>query len=148
MNIDIIAVGRLKSGPELDLIDQYLKRMQWSLRIIEIDARKNATQAEWQNQIDKLLPDYSVKVFMDERGKNLGSVEFADLFKNWQLTNAGKICFCIGGADGFASDFVQKADVKLSLGKLTWPHMLARLMLVEQIYRSQQIIANHPYHRE
>ena len=85
---------------------------------------------------------------MDEKGKNLTSRDFADTFEKWQLNGQSKINIVIGGADGFSKDFKKKADMLLSFGQMTWPHMLARAMLYEQIYRAQQILANHPYHRD
>jgi 23S rRNA (pseudouridine1915-N3)-methyltransferase len=85
---------------------------------------------------------------MDERGKSLPSLKFADKIRDLQNQGRSHIQFIIGGADGLGDDIRKRADLLLSFGAQTWPHMLARVMLLEQIYRCQQILSGHPYHRE
>ena len=85
---------------------------------------------------------------LDERGRQLGSRDFAQKLGAWRDQGVAEIAFVIGGADGLAESLRRRADLTLSLGQMTWPHMLARAMLVEQIYRAQQILAGHPYHRD
>ncbi len=149
MKIRIIAVGRQKSSPTLDLCDEYLKRMKWSVSIKEIDAPKGSTSAQEAPLINKALPPSAFIVALDERGETLTSPEFASKLSKWYNQAPGnEIIFLIGGADGFDIEIRKKANFLMSFGKQTWPHMLVRVMLLEQIYRAQQIIAGHPYHRQ
>ena len=140
MKIDIICVSRMRSKHQLELIDSYLKRMTWKINIREIDPRKN----EEKQFLSMIKPD-SALIALDEKGKNLTSIEFA---KKIEATQNKQIQFLIGGADGLQSEIKAKANLSISFGQLTWPHMLVRIMLTEQLYRAQQILAGHPYHRE
>ncbi|MCE9506997.1 MAG: 23S rRNA (pseudouridine(1915)-N(3))-methyltransferase RlmH [Alphaproteobacteria bacterium] len=149
MKIRIIAVGRQKSSPTQDLCDEYLKRMKWTVSVKEIDAPKGSTSAQEAPLILKQLPKDAFIVALDERGETLGSPEFAQKLGKWQNQAPGnEITFLIGGADGFDASIRKKANFLMSFGKQTWPHMLVRVMLLEQIYRAQQISAGHPYHRQ
>jgi 23S rRNA (pseudouridine1915-N3)-methyltransferase len=135
VKIKIIATGKLKKSPQLDLCDEYLKRMKWPLVLKEV------------NEI-RALPDPGFIVALDERGESFSSPAFAKQLEKWRDSAPGnEITFLIGSADGFDNAIRSKAKVLLSFGKQTWPHMLVRVMLLEQIYRAQQIIAGHPYHR-
>jgi 23S rRNA (pseudouridine1915-N3)-methyltransferase len=152
MKITILAIGQLKSGPELSLIQEYRKRLHWPLILREIVCKKDLRgpalkQAETELLLDH-IPKKSIVMTLDERGKALKSQEFAKLLANYQTSSQADICFIIGGADGLADVIRQKAQHVLSFGQLTWPHMLVRVMLLEQLYRAQQIIAGHPYHRD
>ncbi len=93
------------------------------------------------------LPDRALVVALDERGKNVSSADFAKLIAKWQ-SSGSTIAFLIGGADGHGDPVRARADNLLALGTMTWPHLLVRAMLCEQLYRAQQILAGHPYHRE
>ena len=149
MKIRIIAVGRLKSSPMLDLCEEYLKRMSWNVSIREIDAPKGSTPAQEAPLILKHLEKPGLIVALDERGETLASPEFAKKMGVWQNQAPGnEITFLIGGSDGFDNEVRQKAKFLMSFGRQTWPHMLVRVMLLEQIYRAQQILAGHPYHRQ
>jgi len=149
MKIRIIAVGRQKSSPTRDLCDEYLKRMKWDVGIREIDAPKGSTSAQEAPLILKQLAKPAFIVALDERGETLSSPAFAKNLEKWQSQAPGnEIIFLIGGADGFAEEIRKKAKFLLSFGKQTWPHMLVRVMLLEQIYRAQQISTGHPYHRQ
>ena len=149
MKIRIIAVGRQKSSPTQDLCDEYLKRMKWSVSIKEIDAPKGSTSLQEAPLILKQLSSPAFIVALDERGETLSSPEFAKKLGKWQnQAPANEITFLIGGADGFAEEIRKKASFLMSFGKQTWPHMLVRVMLLEQIYRAQQISVGHPYHRQ
>ena len=145
LNCEIIAVGRLRQGPLLDLYNEYSKRLQWSLTLHEIDDRK-------PDQIDKKILEKlntQARIFiLDERGKSVTSPAFANRMGSFIADGIKDVQFIIGGADGHSEDVRKKANFLLSFGSQTWPHMLARVMLVEQIYRAQQILAGHPYHRE
>ena len=152
MKIKIIAVGKQKSSPTKDLCDEYLKRMNWNVSLKEIDAPKGSTSAQEAplilKEIAKSGPKSGIVIALDERGETLSSPEFAKKMGSWQNQATGnEITFLIGGADGFDNEVRKKAKFLMSFGKQTWPHMLVRVMLLEQIYRAQQIIAGHPYHR-
>lgn len=148
MKIRILAVGRQKSSPTLDLCDEYLKRMKWDVSLAEIDAPKGSTSAQEEPLILKKLPKDAFIVALDERGETLTSPEFSKKIGKWGTQAAGnELVFLIGGADGLTDEIRKKAKFLLSFGKQTWPHMLVRVMLLEQVYRAQQISAGHPYHR-
>jgi len=158
MKLRILAVGRAKAGPEAALIAEYQKRLHWPLVIEEVEEKRPLSGAELKAREGALLQagvDRVAKgsgrvilVALDERGKILGSRDFAARLKAWQDQGAAEILFLLGGADGLAPEIRDQATFVLSLGQMTWPHLLARAMLVEQIYRAQQILAGHPYHRD
>lgn len=158
MKLRILAVGRAKGGPESALIAEYQKRMRWPLAIEEVEERRPLPGAELKAREGALLQailDKAAKaggrpvlVALAEHGKQLGSRDFAARLKAWEDQGAPEILFVLGGADGLASEIRDRAAFVLSLGQMTWPHLLARAMLVEQIYRAQQILAGHPYHRD
>ena len=155
MRVHVCAVGRLKAGPERDLIDDYLERFDRTGRELglgpsamhEVDERKASTMAGEADLLDKVVPDGAVRVVLDERGKVLTSVEFANTLARWRDDGRGDVAFVIGGADGLDPGLRARADMALSFGKMVWPHMLARVMLSEQIYRAATILAGTPYHR-
>lgn len=151
LKIDIICVARVKKGPYYDLIEDYTKRLKWKLNIIEVksklsDAKK--CQAEEFEKIQKHLDPNAILIALDERGDGLKSLDFAKTIQNFTNNGESHLQFVIGGADGLTDDVRDKATFLLSFGQQTWPHLLARVMLLEQIYRAQQILAGHPYHRE
>ncbi|HET6157836.1 MAG TPA: 23S rRNA (pseudouridine(1915)-N(3))-methyltransferase RlmH [Dongiaceae bacterium] len=159
MKLRILAVGRAKSGPEADLIAEYRKRLHWPLAIEEVEEKRPLSGAELKAREAALLQiaidraaakagGRPVLVALDERGKSLGSRDFAARLKAWEDQGAPEILFMLGGADGLAPEMRDQSAFVLSLGQMTWPHLLARAMLVEQIYRAQQILAGHPYHRD
>jgi 23S rRNA (pseudouridine1915-N3)-methyltransferase len=149
MKIKILAIGKQKASPSLELCTEYLKRMTWDVSLKEIDAPKGSTSAEELPLILKALPKQAFIVALDERGATLTSPEFTKKIEIWQnQATANEIYFLIGGADGFSEEIRRKANFLLSFGKQTWPHMLVRVMLLEQIYRAQQISVGHPYHRQ
>ncbi len=147
--IELLTVGQLKNGAEKELYDSFCKRINGAVKLVEIDARKYNTTKLWQDALrPHLEQSKSYKFFLDEKGKHLSSEKFAEKIQELNLHGQSNICFVIGGADGFDRDFIkQYADYTLSLSAMTFPHMMARAFLIEQIYRAQQIIANHPYHR-
>jgi len=144
MKIDIIAVGLLKKGALYDAFCEYHKRMQWRVNIIEI---KESQKNESDLILSKVAGGAKV-IALDERGATLPSLKFADKIKGFQNSGASHVQFIIGGADGLSDAVRARSDFLLSFGQQTWPHMLARVMLLEQIYRAQQILSGHPYHRE
>ncbi|MBO7097414.1 MAG: 23S rRNA (pseudouridine(1915)-N(3))-methyltransferase RlmH [Alphaproteobacteria bacterium] len=146
MKISILAIGKCKNGsPEDMLIKEYQKRLAWDLTGKE---KENDTQEKEADFLLAHIPNGAKVVVLDERGKNMTSMEFADVIEKWQLNGVSEICFLIGGADGHLEKVRQKADLMLSFGKLTMPHMLIRAVLSEQIYRAQTILSGHPYHRQ
>jgi 23S rRNA (pseudouridine1915-N3)-methyltransferase len=151
MRILIAAVGRQKPGPLKDLERHYAERIHWALTIREVEERRPLPPAELKEREAAVLlaavPKGAVVVALDERGAALTSAGFADRLRQWREGGASDLAFLIGGADGLAASAVDRADFVLSLGTMTWPHLLARGMLLEQIYRAQQILAGHPYHR-
>ena len=151
MRLTIIAVGRHKAGPLKALQEFYAERIRWPLTIREVEERRKLSLAELKAREAELildvLPKDAVLIALDARGKNLSSVDLAERFARWRDADAS-VAFVIGGADGLGDRMIDKAKLVLSLGAMTWPHLLVRGMLLEQIYRAQQILAGHPYHRE
>lgn len=151
MKIELIAVGRLRSGPEYELFKTYDKRLTWPFSLIEIASKHKdpqAAQADEHQQIQKHLDPSAFIVALDERGKPLSSGAFAETLQKLQNDGRPKIQFIIGGADGLSDDLRKRANLLLSFGVQTWPHRLVRVMVLEQIYRAQQILKGHPYHRD
>lgn len=146
MRATIIAIGKCKkNSPESAIIAEYIKRSGWTVTVKEMD---NATQTAEAEFLQHSIPNGAKVIVLDERGVNLKSLELAAKIENWMLAGCSEICFLIGGADGHLQSTRDKADLLLSFGKLTLPHMLMRAVLSEQIYRIQTIINHHPYHRE
>ncbi len=151
MRFLVLAVGRQKAGPLKDLERFYADRIALPLVIREIEERRKLSPAELKAREAELLleavPKGASIVALDGRGEALSSAAFAQRLALWREAGTD-LAFLIGGADGLADGVLKKAQSKLSLGTMTWPHLLARAMLLEQIYRAQQILAGHPYHRE
>jgi 23S rRNA (pseudouridine1915-N3)-methyltransferase len=151
MRLTIIAVGRHKAGPLKALQEFYAERIRWPLTIREVEERRKLPPAELKAREAELirdaLPKDAVLIALDGRGKNLSSTDFADRLARWRDADAS-LAFVIGGADGLADNIIDQAKLVLALGAMTWPHLLVRGMLLEQLYRAQQILAGHPYHRE
>lgn len=155
MRVHICAVGRLRNGPERDLIQDYLQRFDRTGRALglgpvslhEVEDKKGGGMAAEAVLLDKVLPKGAVICALDERGKVVSSPQFADRMAEWRDAGRGDLAFIIGGADGIAPQLRARADFKLSFGAMVWPHMLVRVMLSEQIYRAASILAGAPYHR-
>jgi 23S rRNA (pseudouridine1915-N3)-methyltransferase len=151
LRIVVAAVGRAKAGPHRDLEELYRKRLTAPLTVVEVEERRKLPAQERRMREGELLlarvPPRAVAVALDERGKSLTSADFAAQFAKWQA-HGTDLVFLIGGADGHAEAVRERADMMLSLGPMTWPHLLVRALLLEQLYRAQQILAGHPYHRE
>ena len=136
MKLSIVARGRIGASPEAELVDRYLKRLRGELTITEIG--DTASWPRW---------DGGRTVVLDETGKDLSSEALAAQLARWRDDGAREIRFLIGAADGHDPATRAGADLLLGFGSATWPHMLVRAMLAEQIYRATTIIAGHPYHR-
>lgn len=149
MDIEILAIGKFRRpDPNKEIFDEYTKRIPWKIKILEIDGSKNLLSKEAQsifilNKIEKSR----VIIALDERGKEFTSQDFAKKMTNYRDNSQNNISFLIGGAEGHSKIIHQKADLLLSFGKMTWPHMMVRAMLAEQIYRAYSIIIGHPYHK-
>ena len=142
----------MKAGPEKALFDHYLKRISWTLDVHEVIQRGNFSNIDLRKRESEILltkvPEKSVLVALDEGGVSLNSREFAEKLRCWRDDGHLKIAFVIGGPEGLDSSLCAKADLVMSFGRLTWPHMLVRSLLAEQIYRTQAILSRHPYHRD
>ncbi len=146
MQITLSVIGKLKDPALKSLFEEYNKRLEWKIVLHEFEGKASS-----RHEGDLLLKSLSPSLFiitLDEKGENLKSEEFAILLKNIQIHHQGKVAFIIGGADGLSEGVKAKAQKSLSLGRMTWPHLLVRVMLMEQLYRVQQILKGHPYHRE
>lgn len=152
----IVAVGRLRAGPEATLVADYLARFDRAGRalglgpasVIEVEDRRGGGAAAEAALIAAAVPRGARLAALDERGKELGSREFAGLLRDWADAGVRDMALTIGGADGLESGLRARADATISLGRMVWPHMLARVMLSEQLYRAATILAGAPYHRD
>jgi len=151
MKTAVLAIGKAR-GPEAEWLAEYLKRLGKDVCVQEFVMSKSLPSAEAQKaegmRLLKAIPEKSFVVLLDERGKDITSREFAAKLSAWQDQGVGNLIFIIGGADGVTDDVRAKANFVLGFGRLTWPHKLVRVMLLEQIYRARQILAGHPYHRD
>lgn len=143
MKLSIYAIGRIK-GELIELAQDYVTRIHGGVTIREFSAPTQKAEGE---ALLHALPDKALVVLLDERGKDLSSPELARQIQAWQETGKQDLIFMIGGADGVTDEVRRRADFMLSFGRKVWPHKLIRVMLLEQIYRAQQINAGHPYHR-
>ena len=151
MQIVIAAIGRAKGGPERELYQSYVERLPWRVDLKEIEIKKEtavaARKAKEGEALLAAVPDGARIVALDERGRTDASAAFAKRLEGWRDGGVRAVAFLIGGADGLSDDVRKRADVVLSLGAMTWPHMLVRAMLAEQLYRAHSILSGHPYHR-
>ena len=155
MRVTLCVVGRLRAGPERDLIDDYLTRFDRTGRalglgpasVIEVEDKKGGGSVAEALLLRKAIPDGAFLMTMDERGRVMSSPEFANKLAGWRDNSQRDLAIVIGGADGIAPDLRAEADFSLSFGKMVWPHMLARVMLTEQLYRAANILSGGPYHR-
>lgn len=151
MRLTIAAVGRVRDGPLQSLYNDYARRLAWPLTLKEVEERRKLSSAQRIEAESRLLagavPDGAVIVVLDQHGKPLSSEDLAARLGRWQDDGVGDLAFVIGGADGLDPSWRRGASLVLSLGAMTWPHLLARVMLTEQLYRAQSILAGHPYHR-
>ena len=148
MQLSIISIGRFRHGIEYDLFSHYKRRINWQLNIKEIDDRKTRGQKHLEgNLLLTAVPNQAYMVTLDEQGRNVTSIEFAEQFRNWQNSGIKNVVFLIGGANGLSEEVKRQSNLSIAFGCVTWPHLLLRGMLMEQLYRAQQILAGHPYHR-
>lgn len=138
MRLHVISRGKIGRSPEAELVARYEKRISWPLTLTELPDRGGSVA-------EPLSP--SRTVLLDERGKQLSSEEFAAILGRWRDDGVREARFLLGAADGHEEAQRSEADLLLAFGKATWPHLMARAMLMEQLYRATAILAGHPYHR-
>lgn len=156
MRIRIAAIGRIKSGPEADLVADYCERTTLAGRslglgpidVIEAEAPRAGDKEREAQLLLKAAPDGARRILLDERGDEWASRALATKLAHWRDSGLSSVCFWIGGPDGSAPDLRQAAHEKLAFGPQTWPHKLVRVMLAEQIYRAVTILSGNPYHRD
>ena len=151
LRLTIAAIGRIK-GAEKELFQSYLKRLSWPIRTIEVDARGQAAGAKRRaiesEKLAAAVPVGARIVALDEKGREFDSRGFARTLHEFELDGVQDLAFLIGGAEGHTKELIGNADLVLSFGQQTWPHMLVRVMLAEQLYRASTILSGHPYHRD
>jgi 23S rRNA (pseudouridine1915-N3)-methyltransferase len=151
VRISVIAVGRMRSAPERALFERYRDRITWPLDLREVEDRRSRAADERRRREAVLLldavPAGATIVALDGDGRTIDSAAFAEVFATWRDDGRRNVAFLIGGAEGLDPSVRETADLVLSLGPMTWPHLLARVLLMEQIFRAQCILAGHPYHR-
>lgn len=139
MILHIVARGKIGRSPEAELVERYLKRIPWPVKLTELPEKGGTIPP---------LPAAGVTVALDERGRSLTSPELARTLEGWRDGGKREARFLIGAHDGLGDGGRQGADLLLSFGGATWPHLLVRAMLAEQLFRATAILANHPYHRD
>lgn len=159
MNITIITVGKIKEKFYTQAIEEYSKRLSryCTLKIIEVPDEKapeNLSPAEQQGIIDKegkkiieKIPASSTVITMEIEGKQMTSLDFSEKIEQFAINGQSHLCFIIGGSLGLSQEVTTISQLKLSFSKMTFPHQLFRVMLLEQIYRAFRIIRNEPYHK-
>ncbi|MFT4620626.1 MAG: 23S rRNA (pseudouridine1915-N3)-methyltransferase [Sulfitobacter sp.] len=156
MKLTLCVVGRLRAGPEKELIDDYLTRFDRTgralglgpVRVVEVEDRKGGGMAAEAALLRKAIPSGAAIIVLDERGKVMPSPKFAARLADFRDAGRSEVALVIGGADGIDPSLRTQADLALSFGAMVWPHMLVRVMLAEQLYRAVSILAGSPYHRE
>lgn len=138
MLLHVIARGKIARSPEAELVARYEKRLTWPVKLTELPDSGGRIP-------DPLSPHKTV--LLDERGRNLSSEELAEILGRWRDGGVREARFLLGAADGHSAQERDEADLLLAFGKATWPHLMARAMLMEQLYRVTTILAGHPYHR-
>lgn len=138
MLLHVIARGKIGRSPEAELVDRYATRIAWPFTHTELP--------ETGGRLPEPVAPVR-RVYLDERGRQLGSEALAEIVGRWRDDGVREARFVIGAADGHSREELAEADLLLAFGAATWPHLLARAMLVEQLYRVTTILAGHPYHR-
>ena len=141
MKVTILAGGTLRDKALKSLMAPYEKRLRWTVKWVEIPEQKS-------HKFKDYLPPDAFTIALDERGESLSSEAFSTLIEKKQLSGISHLCFLIGNAEGFPEALSPLIHHKISFGRATWPHMIVRLLLIEQLYRAQQILSGHPYHKD
>lgn len=152
MRITIAIVGRGRAGPESALFEAYRGRCPWPIRLLELAPRRDVAperrQDEEAERLFRAVAGAEVVVALDEHGDEVSSRQFARRLAAWQHESRREVAFLVGGPDGLGPAALARADLRLALGRMTWPHRLVPALLAEQLYRASSILAGHPYHRE
>ncbi|MEM9277701.1 MAG: 23S rRNA (pseudouridine(1915)-N(3))-methyltransferase RlmH [Pseudomonadota bacterium] len=160
MRLEVLAVGRLKAGPEKELYTRYCDRIARSGKSLHLtgphlfeinESRAGDTLSRKKDEAHQLLAKTNAStriMVLDEHGKDVSSQQFAELIRSEQAEGTSAIAFALGGPDGHGEEIKLRSTRTLRFGSMTWPHQLARVMLVEQLYRAITIMSGHPYHRE
>ncbi len=138
MRLHVIARGKIGRSPESELVDRYAKRISWPFKFTELPDSGGTIPAP-------LSP--AREILLDEHGRQMTSEEFAALLGRWRDEGIREVRFHIGAADGHGEEMRGRADLLIAFGAMTWPHLMARAMLAEQLWRATSILAGHPYHR-
>jgi 23S rRNA (pseudouridine1915-N3)-methyltransferase len=136
--LHLLARGKIGRSPEAELVERYLKRIAWPMKLTELSEKAPLPAAS----------SASVTILLDEKGQSLSSMDLAKKLEQWRDHGTREARFVIGAADGHSAEERASADLLISFGPATWPHLLVRAMLAEQLFRATSILANHPYHRE
>ena len=150
MKLIILAVGKSRNAAEHQLAETFMSRLPAGGEIIEVESKLPAGPKRQQDESALLMqrvPNNAILVALDPRGKDTSSEKLAAALGDWRDSGHGIVCFAIGGADGHSQDLRRRAQMTMSFGTATWPHMLFRAMLAEQLYRATSILSGHPYHR-
>ena len=154
MKISIISIGKFENSPQKAVFENYAKRLKWKIELKEYDLKNSKSlsidkvKEEEGKIILKSLKPSSKIIALDERGKQFSSISFANIISDFALKGESDITFIIGGANGLSKEVLEKSHLKISFGLMTFPHLMVRSILIEQLYRAQTIISGHPYHRE
>ena len=152
MRVNILAIGKNRQGVFRELYDFYVKRIQWDIQLIEFETQKTQNwkkqRLEETKKLVSSVPKGSPVIILDETGKLVSSKEFSGWIGEQLDNGARNISFLIGGSYGLDPSAINSSDLVFSFGRVTWPHLMIRGMVAEQLYRAQQILKNHPYHRD
>ena len=154
MKLTILAIGKARKSPEAELWEDWLKRCPFPATMQEFDSRLPPGPARTEDESRRILnfvqqAQGSTKrlIGLDPNGVNIRSEDLSDIIGNWRADGVSQCFFAVGGADGHHQHLLDACDKLISFGRVTWPHMLCRAMLAEQLYRAEMILARHPYHR-
>lgn len=154
MKISIISIGKFENSPHKQVFETYIKRLKWKVELKELDLKNSQNLSVGKTKegegglILKALKPSSKLIVLDEEGKQFSSMSFSKMISDFGVSGNSDLSFVIGGSDGLSEEVLNKASLKISFGKMTFPHLMVRAILAEQLYRAQSIIAGHPYHRE
>ena len=151
MRVALVAVGKLKRSHLQAAFDDYVGRLTWPVAVHEVAASRGPTADLRRDQeaaaLARFLPQKTVVVALDKDGRDLTTEALASQIGDWQVSSKADVAFVIGGPDGLGRALASRADLTLAFGRATWPHLLVRVMLAEQLYRAATVLAGHPYHR-
>ncbi len=151
MRLVVASVGRFRGGPLQEMYADYAGRLPWPIELREVEEKKplkgEKRKAREAELLMSAVTDGATLIALDEKGKSMTSPEFAKILGQYADNGIQNLAFLIGGADGHSRTTLDKADRLLSLGPMTWPHLMVRGLLAEQLYRASSILSNHPYHR-